>query len=96
VVTIDSADFADHDSGPAADRLVCHLKRHNPSIDAVRITNVPAGAIAATLQHRARELDADLMVTGAYGHPKLWERLVGGVTRDLFNRATLPMLMSHY
>jgi nucleotide-binding universal stress UspA family protein len=95
VVTIDSADFADHDGGPAADRLVRHLKHHNQAIDAVRITNVPAGAIAATLQDRARELGADLVVTGAYGHPKLWERLVGGVTRDLFDRTTLPMLMSH-
>ena len=81
VVTIDFADFADHDGGPAADRLVRHLKHHNPAIDAVRITNVPAGAIAATLQDRARELGADLVVTGAYGHPKLWERLVGGVTQ---------------
>jgi nucleotide-binding universal stress UspA family protein len=95
VVTIDSADFVDHDGGPAGDRLMLHLKRHNPAIDVLHITDVPAGAIAETLQNQARELGADLVVTGAYGHPKLWERLVGGVTRDLLNRTSLPILMSH-
>jgi hypothetical protein len=32
---------------------------------------------------------------GAFGHPKLWEKLLGGVTRDLLTGMSLPLLMSH-
>jgi nucleotide-binding universal stress UspA family protein len=43
----------------------------------------------------AKKLDADLIVAGAYGQPKLWENMMGGVTRDLQTRMTLPILMSY-
>jgi len=95
VITIDSADFVDRDSAPAADQLVKHLRRHSSSVDAVQLKDVPAGSIAEALQAEARNLGADLIVTGAYGHPKFWEKLVGGVTRDLLNRMNFPILMSH-
>jgi len=95
VITIDSADFADRDGAPAADRLVAHLKRHGAAVEAVKLKDIPAGSIAAALQAEANALGADLIVTGAYGHPKIWERLVGGVTRDLLDRMNFPILMSH-
>ena len=38
---------------------------------------------------------ADLLVAGAYGHPKLWEKMLGGTTRDLLACMRLPLLMSH-
>jgi nucleotide-binding universal stress UspA family protein len=37
----------------------------------------------------------DLIVAGAYHHSPLREALVGGVSRDLFQRMTVPVLMSH-
>jgi nucleotide-binding universal stress UspA family protein len=37
----------------------------------------------------------DLIIAGAPGHPRLWEKLLGGVTHDLMTRMTLPILMSH-
>jgi nucleotide-binding universal stress UspA family protein len=95
VITVDSADFVDRDGAPAADQLVVHLRRHSAAVDAVKLKDVPAGSIAAALQAEADALGADLIVTGAYGHPKIWERLVGGVTRDLLDRMSLPILMSH-
>jgi nucleotide-binding universal stress UspA family protein len=95
VITVDSADFVDRDGAPAADQLVVHLRRHSAAVDAVKLKDVPAGSIAAALQAEAEALGADLIVTGAYGHPKIWERLVGGVTRDLLDRMSLPILMSH-
>lgn len=51
--------------------------------------------IAATLLARCAELDADLLVMGAYGHSFLSEWILGGVTRDILQHATLPVLMSH-
>ena len=52
-------------------------------------------AIADRLQTEAIELGADLIVAGAFGHPRLWEKMLGGVTRDLMVRMSLPVFMSH-
>jgi hypothetical protein len=35
------------------------------------------------------------MVAGAFGHPRLWERMLGGATRDLLDRMRLPIMMSN-
>ncbi len=64
-------------------------------IDLVLLEHVPAGSIANALQTRAREIGADLLVAGAFGHPKLWEKLLGGVTRDLLDHTRLPIFMSY-
>jgi nucleotide-binding universal stress UspA family protein len=95
VITIDSADLVDRDGGRAADQLVQHLRRHSASVDAVKLKDVPARSIAEALQAEASALGADLIVTGAYGHSKLWESLVGGVTRDLLDHMKFPIFMSH-
>ncbi len=39
--------------------------------------------------------DIDLLVMGAYGHSRLRELVLGGVTRQLFQQMTVPVLMSH-
>ena len=75
--------------------MVEHLSRHGASTELVGIEHVPASSIADTLQAKAREVGADLLVAGAFGHPKLWEKLLGGVTRDLLDRMDLPIFMSH-
>lgn len=77
------------------DSIVEHLKRHGASVDAVRVENVPRGSVAGALQAEARALGADLIVAGAFGHPRLWEKLLGGVTHDLLAHMSLPILMSH-
>lgn len=40
-------------------------------------------------------LDADLIVMGAYGHTRLREMVLGGVTETLLDRMTVPVLMAH-
>jgi nucleotide-binding universal stress UspA family protein len=37
----------------------------------------------------------DLLVMGAYGHSRLQEGLLGGVTREMLQTMTVPTLMSH-
>jgi nucleotide-binding universal stress UspA family protein len=39
--------------------------------------------------------DADLMVMGAYSHSRLRELILGGVTRHMLEKATLPLLVAH-
>jgi nucleotide-binding universal stress UspA family protein len=44
---------------------------------------------------RAAALGADMIVAGAYHHSRLRETLLGGVSRDLLDRMTIAVLMSH-
>jgi nucleotide-binding universal stress UspA family protein len=78
-----------------AEQMVEHLRRHGAVTDLIRLDHVPASSIANTLQAKAREIGADLLVAGAFGHPKLWEKLLGGVTRDLLDAMSFPIFMSH-
>lgn len=41
------------------------------------------------------ETGADLIVAGGYGHSRLMERLLGGVSRQLTRTLTVPVMMSH-
>ena len=43
----------------------------------------------------AADFSADLMISGAYGHSRWTERILGGATRTLLDTMTLPVLMSH-
>lgn len=47
------------------------------------------------LHEQAEKLHADLMIIGAYSHNRMREAVFGGVTRDLFEKTTVPTLMVH-
>jgi nucleotide-binding universal stress UspA family protein len=49
----------------------------------------------ATLIAEARQEKAHLIVMGAYGHTRLREWLLGGVTYNLLHEAPIPILMAH-
>jgi nucleotide-binding universal stress UspA family protein len=55
-------------------------------------TDVAVGEIILSV---AADLSADLIVTGAYGHTRVRERLFGGVTRHLLESMTVPTLFGH-
>jgi len=44
---------------------------------------------------RASEVSADMIVMGAYGHSRLREIILGGVTRKLLRQMTVPVFISH-
>jgi len=50
---------------------------------------------AAALLHASTELDACYLVMGAYGHSRLREMVLGGVTRGLITGARVPLLLVH-
>lgn len=44
---------------------------------------------------RIADLGADLLVMGCYGHTRLRELVLGGMTREILQHMTVPVLMSH-
>ena len=69
------------------------LNRHGASVETVAAAS--AGDDAKTLNALAVEREADLIVAGAYGHSRLREWALGGVTRDLLLRGDRCTLLSH-
>jgi nucleotide-binding universal stress UspA family protein len=71
-----------------------HLARHDLNVDLKRI--VTGGTdVANTILSYAADVSADFIVMGAYGHSRLREFILGGVTRGLLSSMTIPTLMSH-
>jgi nucleotide-binding universal stress UspA family protein len=71
-----------------------HLARHGINVE---ITRIPAGQVdaqTAILAHAANS-GADFIVMGGYGHSRLREFILGGVTRSILKSMPVPVLMSH-
>ncbi|MBT8412810.1 MAG: universal stress protein, partial [Boseongicola sp.] len=54
-----------------------------------------AGAeVAEVLMKQAFEQGADMIVTGAFGHSRVYDFVIGAVTHNLLKDAKLPVLFS--
>jgi len=94
VIAVDPADGpAGHGDEPGAD-IALHLARHGVKASVETIASDGIG-VGNALLSRASDLEADLLVIGAYGHTRMRELLLGGVTRTVLASMTLPVLMSH-
>ncbi|HLO75247.1 MAG TPA: universal stress protein, partial [Magnetospirillum sp.] len=57
---------------------------------------VHAGSHAGVvLLEQCADLDADLLVMGAYTHSRLRQLILGGVTRHVLSHAQVPCLLCH-
>jgi nucleotide-binding universal stress UspA family protein len=73
--------------------VVGWLKRHG--VAAKSLASPAIGDDATRLNTIAQEQDTDVIVAGAYGHSRLREWMLGGVTRDLLLRSDRCALLSH-
>jgi len=71
-----------------------HLSRHGLAVEIKRIATEGINVPDAILSHAA-DISADFMVMGGYGHSRLREYVLGGVTRGILSSMTLPTLMSN-
>jgi nucleotide-binding universal stress UspA family protein len=74
--------------------LDAHLTRHG--LD-VAVKRMPVGDVdvADMLLSHAADEGVDFIVMGGYGHSRLREFVLGGVTRSVLRMMTVPVLMSH-
>lgn len=80
-------------ASPALEAMSQWLQRHGVKARVhVESTDVDIGN---ALLSRAFDLGADLIVMGGYGHSRVAELVVGGVTRSVLSQMTVPVLISH-
>lgn len=71
-----------------------YLSRHGVSSE---ICNWQRGIarVSDVLVDGAKAVGSAYLVAGAYGHTRFREAILGGVTRDLLEAASLPLLLTH-
>lgn len=74
--------------------VVEHLKRHGVKARPLVKVAVPE-RVSIELNSEAQAIGADLIVAGAYGHNRLQEWVLGGVTYDLLHSPERFVLLSH-
>lgn len=75
--------------------LVALLKQHGVAAESASLRLVGDESTASRIMHHASASRAQLIVAGGYGHSRLREWAVGGVTRELLTYARVPVLFSH-
>ncbi|HUL09201.1 MAG TPA: universal stress protein [Candidatus Acidoferrum sp.] len=93
---------SDERRDPGAD-ISLHLARHGVKVTAARTIAretsvghvIVDTSISDVMLADIAENGIDLLVMGAYGHSRLREWVLGGVTRDLLAHMTVPVFLSH-
>lgn len=83
------------DAGSEDADIAVHLARHGLKVEVARL---PRGkeSVAGVLVRHARESGAGLIIAGGYGHSRLQEWVMGGVTQELLSgTCPVPILFSH-
>jgi nucleotide-binding universal stress UspA family protein len=74
--------------------MAAHLARHGLTVDVKRTVAGDIEVADVILSHAA-DAGSDFVVMGGYGHSRLREFVLGGVTRSIFRTMTVPVLMAH-
>jgi nucleotide-binding universal stress UspA family protein len=93
-ITIISINEPQESANDSAAGLAAHLARHGLTARIER-ANADHGDIQPTILSIAADAGIDLIAMGGYGHSRLQERILGGVTRGMLQSMTVPTLMSH-
>ena len=78
----------------SSDQIVSHLARRGIKARVERLT-ADRGNVHGTILSIAADSNIGLLVMGGFCHSRLQERILGGVTRGMFDSMTVPVLMSH-
>jgi nucleotide-binding universal stress UspA family protein len=84
---------ANYDDLPGAG-IAEHLARHDLNVELKRLVATDMDVSNAILSY-AGDCGADFIVMGGYGHSRLREFILGGVTRGMLQSMTVPVLMAH-
>jgi nucleotide-binding universal stress UspA family protein len=80
--------------GPSGRDMTNHLVRNGVAAEA---ETVPTGGRTAgeVILEKCRDIQADLLVKGAYTHSRLRQVIFGGATEHVMKHAAVPVLLAH-
>lgn len=93
VVVIDPPTHGPSRSDPGG-LLSQYLARHDVPVE-IDVLSKTLPRVSDVLARHATDMNADMMVMGAYGHSRFREAIFGGATRNMLEQTTLPVLMAH-
>ncbi|MBN8968755.1 MAG: universal stress protein [Rhizobiales bacterium] len=74
--------------------IVAHLTRHDINVT-LKTLQAPDVDVGNAILSYIADQGADIMVIGGYGHSRLRQFVLGGVTRTILESMTAPVFMSH-
>ncbi len=93
VVVVDPPKHGPERSDPGG-AVAQYLSRHGVKSE-IDVLSKTLPRVPDVLMRHAGDMDADLLVMGAYGHSRFREAIFGGATRTMLEEATLPVFMAH-
>ena len=90
VVTVASSRTSPSRAGELVSYLAWHVVPATP-----RLVDPGHHSVGEALLSAVRDENADLLVMGGYGHSRVRELILGGVTRHVLGNASVPVLMAH-
>jgi nucleotide-binding universal stress UspA family protein len=94
ILAVDPKSRDGYDNIALGDEIALSLARHDIKAE-VTVTNSGGIPVGDELLNRLSDEGCDLLVMGCYGHSRLRETIFGGVTKNLLEHMTAPVLMSH-
>jgi nucleotide-binding universal stress UspA family protein len=92
VVMVDPHAHVGNGAEPGAD-IAAYLARRGLKVAVDRLPSA-GHLISDVLTQHAVDMQADLIVMGAYGHSRLRERIFGGVTKSMLEKPPLPLFLA--
>jgi len=93
IVVIDPPQHGPDRSDPGG-ALSQMLSRHGVKAEITVLAKTMPRVSDVLLRH-GRDMNADMLVMGAYGHSRFREAILGGATRNMLENAQIPVLMAH-
>ncbi len=93
VAVIDPGAYGPERSDPGG-MLSQFLARHGVRTE-VSVLARTLPHISEEINRHVEDIDADMVVMGAYSHSRFREAILGGATRDMFENAKVPIFTAH-
>jgi nucleotide-binding universal stress UspA family protein len=93
IVVIDPPKHGPTRSDPGG-QLSQFLARHGVHVE-IDVLSKTMPRVSDVMRRHATDINADLIVMGAYGHSRFREAILGGATRNTLESCEVPVFMAH-
>lgn len=93
IVVIDPPKHGPNRSDPGG-QLSQFLARHGVKVE-IDVLSKTMPRVSDVMRRHVTDINADMVVMGAYGHSRFREAILGGATRNMLETCEVPVFMAH-